>query len=47
MYPTHGIHNFLKNVGTSVESIKIQANLMGDDVETPTLTLTKFLCTLT
>jgi hypothetical protein len=28
--PTHVIDNFLKNVGTSEESIKMQANLMGD-----------------
>ncbi len=35
------------DVGTSTESIKIQSNLMGDTVEIPTLTLTKFLRILT
>ena len=45
--PTHSIDNFLKKVATSVESIKIQTNLMGDEVEIPTLTLTKFLRFLT
>ena len=47
MVSTHVIDNFLKNVGTSAESIKIQVNLMGDTVEIPTLTLTKFLRILT
>ena len=52
VYPTHVIDNFLKNVGTSAESIKMQANLMGatalsEKPLTPTLTLTKFLRILT
>ena len=28
--PTHGMDVFLKNVGSSVESIRIQVNVMGD-----------------